>query len=129
MLVSWKVFWTLAQIYKGDPRTCAIFIPPWGWNLNWGYSGFSRDQNNRNSSGAYVLRSKCENKHACRKDRTARQDRGRILFPCVSACVVGKHPNTPNLSPMADDVITVHGRYTRSEISFVYLRALVKSKP
>ena len=26
------------QIYKGDPRTCAILIP--AWSSNWGYSGF-----------------------------------------------------------------------------------------
>ena len=40
------------QIYKGDPRTCAIFIPAWG--LNWGSLGFPRNQNNRGSSSAYV---------------------------------------------------------------------------
>ena len=34
------------QIYKGDPRTCAIFIPAWGSNWPyWGSSGFSRNQN------------------------------------------------------------------------------------
>ena len=26
------------QMYKGDPRTCAILIPAWG--SNWGYLGF-----------------------------------------------------------------------------------------
>ena len=39
----------------------------------------------------------------------ARKDRGRILFAFVSTCVVGKNPNTPNLSSMADDAITRSG--------------------
>ena len=30
------------------------------------------------------------------------EDLGRICF----ACVVGKNPQTPNLTPMADDAIT-----------------------
>ena len=33
--------WLQAQIYTGDPRTCAIFIPVWG--SNWWYSGFPCD--------------------------------------------------------------------------------------
>ena len=40
------------QIYKGDPRTCIIFIPAWG--LNWGSLDFSCNQNNCGSSGAYI---------------------------------------------------------------------------
>ena len=40
------------QMYKGDPRTCAILILAWG--SNWGYSGFSHNQNNHGSSGMYV---------------------------------------------------------------------------
>ena len=40
------------QIYKGDPRTCAIFIL--AWSSNWGSSSFSCNQNNRGSSGAYM---------------------------------------------------------------------------
>ena len=42
----------IPQIYKGDPRTCAIFIPPWG--SNWGSLGFSHNLNNSGLSGAYV---------------------------------------------------------------------------
>ena len=42
----------LSQIYKGDPRTCAMFILAWG--SNWGSSGFSRNQNNRGVSGASI---------------------------------------------------------------------------
>ena len=36
---------------------------------------------------------------------TACEDRGCILFVLVSVCVVGKNPNTPNWSSMADDAI------------------------
>ena len=35
-----------------------------------------------------------------------RKDRGCILFASVSAYVVSKNLNIPNLSPMADDAIT-----------------------
>ena len=38
--------------YKGDPRTCTIFIPTWGSNV--GTLGFTCNQNNCGSSGAYV---------------------------------------------------------------------------
>ena len=40
------------------------------------------------------------------KRRKTRKDRGRICIAFVFACVVGKNPKTPNLSPMADDPIT-----------------------
>ena len=43
------------------------------------------------------------------KRRTWRKDRGRVLFAFVSGCVVGKSPNTPNWSSMADDAITQGG--------------------
>ena len=46
------------QIYKGEPRTCAILIPAWGSNL--GYSGFSLNENNRGSSGAHVTCIYCD---------------------------------------------------------------------
>ena len=41
--------------------------------------------------------------------RMARKVRGHILFAFVSACVVGKNQNTPNLSSMANDAITRSG--------------------
>ena len=41
-----------------------------------------------------------------RKCHMAHKDCGRILFAFVSKCVVGKEPNTPNWSLMADDAIT-----------------------
>ena len=40
------------EIYKGDPRTCPIFIPTWG--SNWGFFGFSPNQNNRDLGNEYV---------------------------------------------------------------------------
>ena len=39
----------------------------------------------------------------------AREDHGRVCFAFVFACVVGKTPKTPNLSPMADNAITRGG--------------------
>ena len=56
----------------------------------------------------HLLRSKCENKNVL-KCCTVRKDHGRICFEVIFACVVGKNPNTPNLSPMADDAITQGG--------------------
>ena len=52
------VIWS--QIYKGDPRTCAIFIPAWG--SYWGIRvSPSLDQNKFcDSSGTYVLLSERE---------------------------------------------------------------------
>ena len=38
-----------------------------------------------------------------------RKDPGCILFVCVSTCPVGKTPNTPSWSSMADDAITRGG--------------------
>ena len=60
-------WWPLlaTQIYKGDPRTCAIFIL--ARCSNWRSLGFSHNQINRGSSGAchlHLLRSKREDKHA-----------------------------------------------------------------
>ena len=37
------------------------------------------------------------------------EDRERICFAFISACVVGKNPKTPKLSPMADDTMTRGG--------------------
>ena len=86
-----QLSWTPITDIQGRFRTCAIFIPAWG--SKWGYSSFSHHQNNRDLSGVHV------GKHAwnaagCTKimDKFAR--------------VVGKNPNSPNLSPMADDTIT-----------------------
>ena len=89
------------QIETRDPRTGTIFILAWG--SNWGNSGFSGEQNNRDSTGAYVLWSERETGVKC---YTACRNHEHILFAFVSTCVVSKNPNIPNLSSMADDVIT-----------------------
>ena len=46
---------------------------------------------------------------AKKKRPKAREDHGLILFVFASACVVGKNPNTPNWSSMADNTITQGG--------------------
>ena len=46
------------------------------------------------------------------------EDPGCIGFGLVFACVVGKNPKTPKLSPMADDST---GQYRRSGIAGIYL--------
>ena len=106
---------------------------------NWGYSGFSCD-----SSGSYFglsvtintretlqgTRSSCSIsrvfifrlrlQHIRVKCWTAPEGRGRILLVFVSACVIGKNPEYPQLE--------LHGwrrhytgRYKSSGISFLYL--------
>ena len=48
-------------------------------------------------------------KQSLAKSRVAREDRERICLAFAFACVVGKNPKTPNLSPMADDAIIQGG--------------------
>ena len=90
----------------GDPRTCAILIPVWG--SNWGSLGFSHNQNNHGSSAAYVTCIYCSLSvriNTCK--RTHDTQRSWTYLYCVCfACVGGKNPKTPNLSPMADDTIS-----------------------
>ena len=90
----------------GDPRKCAIFVPAWG--SNWGSSGFSRNQNNRRSSGAHVTCIYCglSVKINTRKTPHGAQRSWTHLYCICFARMVGKNPKTPNLSPMADDAIT-----------------------
>ena len=98
------------QIYKGDPRTCVIFIPAWG--SNWGSLGFSRNQNNRGSWGGYVTCIYCSLSVKINPQNIARHAKiVNIFVLCLilCVCVVGKNPKTPNLSPMTDDVITRGG--------------------
>ena len=61
---------------------------------------FPHDQITVISSGAYVLRFERECKHAWNAERRAK---------IVDACLVGKNPNTPNWSSMADDATTRGG--------------------
>ena len=58
---------------------------------------FARSNFNRDSSGAYVLRSEREDKRLIKRVKrcTAQEDGGHILFVFVSACVDGKTLNTP----------------------------------
>ena len=58
----------------------------------------------------YLLQSKHEGKTQV-KCRTVCKDCGGIYFAFVFACVVGKNLKTPDLSPMADDAITLGGIY------------------
>ena len=93
-------FWTDIQ---GRSQNLCHFDP--GMGLKLGYSGFSRNQNNPGSSGAYVTCIYCglrvKIKHASKCGSTSK-DRGRICF-----WVCGQQNlKTPNMSPMADDTVT-----------------------
>ena len=90
------------QIYKGDPRTCTIFIPAWG--SNWEYSSFSSDQSNCGSSGANVLQSDRED---CKTSHGVRRSWTHFVCVCFHVCS-SKNPNILNLSSVADDAIA-HG--------------------
>ena len=89
-------------MYTRDPRTCAIFIPTWG--SIWGSSGFSRNQNNRGSSGAYVTCMYCglSVKTNTRKTPYGARRSWTHLF-CICFCMCGRQKP---LSPMAHDAIT-----------------------
>ena len=80
------------QIYTKDPRTCAIFVPSWGSNC--GSSGFSRNQNNPGSSGAYVTYMRCSLSMKANMLKTrakmmygARRPWTHLL--CICLCVCG----------------------------------------
>ena len=81
------------QICTRDPRICAILIPARGSNC--GSLGFSNNQNNRGSSGAYVT---------CSLSVKTNTRKTLQLF-CVCSCMWSANPKTPELSPMADDAI------------------------
>ena len=107
-LVKFRLILTHLKLFWGKLEGLA--------NTFWGakcFLGISCNQNNYGSSGAYVTCIYCS--LSSLKINTARKDHGRIWFAFVFACVVGKNPKTPNLSPMADDAIM------RSGISLVYL--------
>ena len=85
--------------------TCAIFIL--ARDSSWGYSDFSHDQNNSNSSGAYSA------VWACINTREMQHDAQRLWMQFVGECFLEHvwlaNLNTPNLSPLADDAITRGG--------------------
>ena len=73
---------------------------------------FSHNQNDlrfvRYVCHLHLLRSERKYAHAL-KGHTAREDHGRICF----VCVVGKNPNTPNLSPHTSSGISISTIKTR----------------
>ena len=77
------------QIYKGDPRTCAIFILAWG--SNWRSLDFSRNQNNHGSSGACVTCIYCGLRVKINMCKTPHGMR-RLCFAFVFACMVRQKP-------------------------------------
>ena len=72
--------------------------------LKLGVFEFSHDQNNGDSSGAYMY---CGLNMKINMREKSHGTKIVYAFFCVCfrVCVVGKNPNTPNLSPMADDAI------------------------
>ena len=77
---------------------------------------------NHGYSGLYVTCIYCDLSvkiHTCKRC-TVREDRGRICFAFVFACVVGKNPKTPNLSPMADNAITRGGIQCLGSPLYIY---------
>ena len=57
----------------------------------------------------HLLRCEREDKTGVKRSMAC-EDRGRIGFAFVFACMVGKNQKTPKLSPMADDAITQKGK-------------------
>ena len=109
ILQSIKVY-RATHIYTRDPKTCTILIP--ALSSNWGPSGFSCNQDNSGSSGAYVTCMHCPLSVKTDTRKTSHGLRGswtHLLsnFSCV--CMVNKNLKTPKLSSMADDAITQGG--------------------
>ena len=90
------------------PQSAPSSINP-GMGLQLGYSGFSHDQNNHDSSGVYVNCILLRESKTGVKRCMAHKDRGRILFMFVPTCVVSKNRNTRNWSSMGDNTITAWG--------------------
>ena len=103
---------------KGDPKTCAIFIPT--LSSNCGYSEFSCNQNNCSWPGAYVTCIYCglSVKKNTRKLPHSTW-RSRICFAFVFSCGPQK-PEYPQFEPHGWRRHYT-GRCTRSGISLVYL--------
>ena len=85
--------YSLPQIYNRDTRPCTILVLAWGWS--WGSLGFSRNQNNCGSSGAFAALVTCmycerEDNHALKAARHTK---------IVSTFVWQKNLKTPKLSP------------------------------
>ena len=96
-------------MYTRDLRICTILIPAWG--SIWGSLGFSRNQNNRGSSGAYIT---CMYHDLSMNAQitvwmTAHEDCERVCFAFIFVYVVGKNLMTRKLNPMADEAVTWGG--------------------
>ena len=76
------------QIYKGDPRTCYIFISAWGSNL--GSSGFSH---NKNNCGLHYCSLGMETNMI--KTQHGSKDRVHICFMLIFTCMVCKNQKPP----------------------------------
>ena len=81
---------------QGRSHNLRHFYP--GIWLKLGFSGFSHNQNNCGSSGAYVTVVWAW-RQTCVKCHMARKDHGCICFVFIFACMVGKNPKNSNLSP------------------------------
>ena len=108
------------QTYIGDPTTCAIFIQAWG--SNWGSAGFSRNQNNFGSSGAYVTCIYCGLRvtiNTCKTPHGAQRPWTHFYYVCFSVCGWQK-PEDHQFEPHGWRRHYT-GRYRGSGISRVYL--------
>ena len=84
-----------------------FFIPAWG--SNWGSLSFSCNQNNSDSSSAYVSCIYCSLEINMPKMLNGAWRSLMHLF-CICFCTFGQQkPEDPNLSQMADDAITRGG--------------------
>ena len=107
------------QIYKGDPITCAIFIPAWG--SNWGSWSFSHNQNNCGSSGVYVTCIYCSLEVKVKHKWNAAQCT-KIVGTLVLRWIFAWSAKPEDLQFEPNGWRHHYtGRYTRSEISLVYL--------
>ena len=77
-------------------------------DLKLGVFGFSRNQNNRGLSGAYVTCIYCDLSVKINMRKTPHGTQGSWThLLCICFCVCGRQkPEDPTLSPMADDTIT-----------------------
>ena len=99
---------------------CIILILAWG--SNWGSSGFSRNQDNRGTSGAYVTCIYCGlsvkiNTHI--ECRMAQRSWAHLFCVCFCACDRQK-PEDPKFEPHGWRRHNT-GRYRRSGIFHIYL--------
>ena len=100
------VYWAITTDIQGRSQNLGHFYP--GMGLKLGVFGFSHNQNSHGSFGAYVTCIYCglSVKINLRKIPHGARRSWAYFFAFVFACVVGKNPKIPNLSPMADNATT-----------------------